>query len=433
MIIGRPQRTNRGPYAIRWAVTLVTLAALGLAARAQQPATPNSAPSAAAAAAPSITTGAAHRAALKGAPPPPSAVSPGGATPATAAGIAPSPAVGDGTSHRAQVSGAFPPPPSVAVAPASGAAGSSPVPPIGDGAAHRAQLHGAAPPTPSNTVPPKAEVMPTLAQPHVASQSTQAPGTLLAQLQAPASLRPPVPAASKPEEEETAPSNSRPGHENIKVHGHWKIDVHNPDGTFVKHVEGDNSLVSPNSADVILSEFLAGQFTLSGFEITADTAASAFGGSGAGYGGLCPYFGQYITCYLVPGATLNLATNIQYNWCYFSDGPSSPQYQYCFPGLTQTFVPYNSTTKAAAYFQIQGSFTPYIAGSIAYVSTIINGCSSTSYSTISSTTCNLAANVSSFPAGTTTQSAYFTRYQLPTPLVVQGGQIVTITVTLSFS
>lgn len=31
-------------------------------------------------------------------------------------------------------------------------------------------------------------------------------------------------------------------HEGIKVHGHWSIEVHNPDGSLVRHVEFENSL-----------------------------------------------------------------------------------------------------------------------------------------------------------------------------------------------
>jgi hypothetical protein len=30
-------------------------------------------------------------------------------------------------------------------------------------------------------------------------------------------------------------------HEGIKVHGHWTIEVHNPDGSLVRHVEFDNT------------------------------------------------------------------------------------------------------------------------------------------------------------------------------------------------
>lgn len=60
-------------------------------------------------------------------------------------------------------------------------------------------------------------------------------------------------AASKPhasnvegEESEKESTQEKPAgdgkHEGIKVHGHWTIDVKNPDGTLVRHVEFENSL-----------------------------------------------------------------------------------------------------------------------------------------------------------------------------------------------
>jgi len=44
--------------------------------------------------------------------------------------------------------------------------------------------------------------------------------------------------------------------ESIKVHGHWAIDVHNPDGSFVSRTEFENSLVQ-NDASPFLSQVLA--------------------------------------------------------------------------------------------------------------------------------------------------------------------------------
>jgi hypothetical protein len=42
-------------------------------------------------------------------------------------------------------------------------------------------------------------------------------------------------------------------HEGIKVHGHWTIDVRNPDGTLASHRDFENSLIGP----VVLSTSLA--------------------------------------------------------------------------------------------------------------------------------------------------------------------------------
>jgi len=79
-------------------------------------------------------------------------------------------------------------------------------------------------------------------------------------------------AAAENEEVAKAAKPAKPGGEGIKVHGHWKIDVREKDGTFVKSTEFDNSLVSPNSADVVLSQMLAGLFTPAGFQIMVQTS-----------------------------------------------------------------------------------------------------------------------------------------------------------------
>lgn len=53
------------------------------------------------------------------------------------------------------------------------------------------------------------------------------------------------------EASENAISEAKPAgdgsHEGIKVHGHWTIDVRNPDGALITHREFENSLVSGGS------------------------------------------------------------------------------------------------------------------------------------------------------------------------------------------
>lgn len=65
-----------------------------------------------------------------------------------------------------------------------------------------------------------------------------------------------APTKAQPAEEEEAATQSnavnenstRGGHhEGIKVHGHWTIEVRNPDGSLVTHREFENSLVPGNS------------------------------------------------------------------------------------------------------------------------------------------------------------------------------------------
>lgn len=63
--------------------------------------------------------------------------------------------------------------------------------------------------------------------------------------------KPPSPAESR--------TSNRGPHEGIKVHGHWTIEVRNPDGTVVTHREFENSLVPTGATQ--LSSILAGQRT----------------------------------------------------------------------------------------------------------------------------------------------------------------------------
>jgi hypothetical protein len=51
-----------------------------------------------------------------------------------------------------------------------------------------------------------------------------------------------VPAANAPESAEGKSASG--AHDGIVVHGYWKIDIRNPDGSLARHVEFENSLVS---------------------------------------------------------------------------------------------------------------------------------------------------------------------------------------------
>jgi hypothetical protein len=84
---------------------------------------------------------------------------------------------------------------------------------------------------------------PTLAQ----SKQAQSSSATSAQV-APANPAPvtqattPKPTADSPAPEEQSESKGQPG--DVKIHGHWVIEVKNPDGTLVSHTEFENSLVN---------------------------------------------------------------------------------------------------------------------------------------------------------------------------------------------
>src|SRR5208337_4944362 len=72
-------------------------------------------------------------------------------------------------------------------------------------------------------------------------------------------------------------------HEGIKVHGHWTIEVRNPDGKLVAHREFENSLTIPGG--VVLSQVLARQNSVGAWSIFLNSSP-----------GLCLSNGQPTVC-----------------------------------------------------------------------------------------------------------------------------------------
>jgi hypothetical protein len=216
-------------------------------------------------------------------------------------------------------------------------------------------------------------------------------------------------------------SSRKPGVEGIKVHGHWKIDVRNADGTLARSYEFENSLVSPNAADVALSQILSGQATIAGWAIELGSSTPT---------ALCvtQYLSTTInTCALVPKTTPVDLINT-----------SECASDLCYAGLTATIIPYNSTTQAPAAFQLQESFTVPNGGPITNVATVMFGCGANSgTTTVSVDSClnypNESPGGSVVVPGNTLLDTHFTATSLPTPLMVASGQIVQVTVTISFS
>ncbi|MBI2860150.1 MAG: hypothetical protein HYX91_01425 [Chloroflexi bacterium] len=64
---------------------------------------------------------------------------------------------------------------------------------------------------------------------------------------------------------------SGPPGEGIKVHGHWTIEVRNPDGTVAERREFDNALVSP----VYLAAILAREESVGGWRVRLEALVEA--------------------------------------------------------------------------------------------------------------------------------------------------------------
>jgi hypothetical protein len=217
-------------------------------------------------------------------------------------------------------------------------------------------------------------------------------------------------------EEEVTAKPAKAGGEGIKIHGHWKIVVKNPDGTVASTTEFENALVTPGNGDVVLAQLLAGQVTWGGMDIRI-TGTS-----------MCAN-----ACVIAPGSTLGAgpsggayANVIQYYECNVDGAPA------CFPGMTNTVTPPNSaaTPPTGESITLQGSFTETTSEQINAVGTNFVGCISSSLSTVSASSCFNQSGT--LPNGVTVfDSAFTSRSGLSVSAV--PNQVVTVVVTISFS
>jgi hypothetical protein len=256
--------------------------------------------------------------------------------------------------------------------------------------------------------------------------------------------------AAKPavEQEEESSKSSQPGNEGIKIHGHWVLQVKNPDGTLGERREFNNSLITTNtpgsssSGSAVLAAILSGNVTV------ADPAIGILTGT---------LTGDASTYCFIP--TVNVG-------CYvFTDSGSfwNPMFLLVLPGATtgilggQLGMSKTATFTPTASIGMTGNFTvPAGLTSISGVQSLYSGCISqtfvTSNSALSSmqgvtgfgsadhgsSTCISAANSTTGIApfiGTDYQwSGALTSAALPGgPMTVTPGQILSITFTLSFS
>jgi hypothetical protein len=106
-----------------------------------------------------------------------------------------------------------------------------------------------------------------------------------------------VSAAIAPAVQETAPAPGSP-QEGIKVHGHWTIEVTNPDGSLAERREFDNA-IHPAGPQT-LAKVLGRQNSVGGWQITLVGAPAPFSGGGgiireASYLGTEPYIFKTLT------------------------------------------------------------------------------------------------------------------------------------------
>ena len=169
--------------------------------------------------------------------------------------------------------------------------------------------------------------------------------------------------------------------EGIKVHGHWTIEVKNPDGTQVERHEFDNALDVPGQS--LLPAFLGRRLTPGSWGIMV-------------WDGLCPAEYGAEQCRIVESSS-NLTASAT-----------------TFPNLVLGLPPHGHPGAVS----LSGSFTAANAGHITRVATTLGSCAGT----WAPSTCTVGVPAPIF-SGTV----------LTTPIPVQQGQIVQVTVLISFS
>jgi hypothetical protein len=172
----------------------------------------------------------------------------------------------------------------------------------------------------------------------------------------------------------------------IKVSGYWKIDVRNTDGSLASHTEFENSLAFTGGD--LLAEVLAGRLAIGTLFVELDGSQHPCGNQ---------------PCWIIPNNPLLLGPGSPFN---------SPN---VFPKLNVT------------------------AQQIAPPSLLLNGLATTDGGTINVVrtrvilACRAAPAPCDIPGGFSLPIGELTEFTLATPINVTTGQVVNVSVTLSFS
>jgi len=215
---------------------------------------------------------------------------------------------------------------------------------------------------------------------------------------------------------------TKPGQEGIKVHGHWVIDVRNPDGSLAQHREFENSLV--NGGTQVLSQMLAGAVVPGNWAVLL--------GPSSGNG---PCSNTYVPTGGTTSATSEICEVVQ----SLTTAPALGDclQNICAAGLT-------ITGPGTVSILLAGTIVSNQTGTIGVVSTELAYCISPASAGAFTTT---PAPYTVSPAAcvpAATQSSSFTSTALttvlkpgatptPNPIPVTAGQTILASVTISFS
>jgi len=252
-----------------------------------------------------------------------------------------------------------------------------------------------------------------------------------------------APLAAQEEAETKGPSASdKTGDVGIKVHGHWKFVVHNPDGSLASSREFENSLITPASGDLLIASALLGQSVPTDWGIVLCPVAGT-GWATPPYtsgrmlaGTFCPGTNSPIGV-LVPSFTTIAGSIFSYsNFCNNTandPNPTGNAGNLCLTGMTQVLT--GGTTSSPGYsITLSGNFTAITGVTINSVGTYTGYCPPPGpgqFSTTAAAACVTTVAPRFSQTATSPSMLVFTGTNQTQILSV--GQILTITVTISFS
>jgi hypothetical protein len=264
-------------------------------------------------------------------------------------------------------------------------------------------------------------------QPAKAAAATIAPGA------SPSAIGPLI--AHAESEENQGAVSSAPGNNGIRIHGHWKFVVHDPDGKLVSTREFENSLITPVEGDFTLT------FLLSGFAVSADwaivlcpQAGSFLTNDGVGFTHyvVCTSGGPAPIAVLLPSSTGPLGSILaQASLCGSA----------CVGGLQEQLNNNLSGGTKPVSFSLIGNYTASQNVTINAVETLNAICLATplplAFSNVSPQTCSTLTAANSGSGNSSLELQQFTGTVLNTAQnpaqSLSTGQVLTVTVTISFS
>jgi hypothetical protein len=258
--------------------------------------------------------------------------------------------------------------------------------------------------------------------PAATATATQAPNAV---------AKPSVAPANVPERAKEKPS-AKGTQEGIKVHGHWTIEVKNPDGTVVTRREFENSLAGPGgvSGANTLAGLLSGNYVVGPWGITlfgspgpCSTATSTIGP------GTCVILSANATG-TTPGFT---------GGCMTTPAQASPQ-PFCYATLNESLG--GTANGLFSSFALSGSAYSDQTASITRVTTNVELCRNLNFNilvgtavaqtSVSANACLTTNFGTDSVTGTTGAFTQFTSTTLASSIPVGLGQIVQATVVISF-